>query len=1255
MADSEQLGLEVPSHHNQHLFSDHYLNEVLPNSLYWQALGDKARLVMDEVAGIFTAFAPSRNERQTEDNLVVKVLNALGHTYEVQAPLRTPEGTQTPDYVFYRNRGAVIAHKDQVLSDALPGEGGIAVGDAKYWNRPLDIAIKEKSADALSNKNPSYQIHYYMLHSGVTWGMLTNGKHWRLYHKDTAHKLDYFYEVDLEELVRVGDLGRFLYFYVFFRREAFDDGPLSVADILRESSDYAYNVGNSLKSQVYEALRHISQGFLDYKPNGLAADEKTLRIIHDNSLILLYRLIFILYAEARELLPLRDNQKYKEIYSLHAIKKSVARDLDSGRLYLPDSDLLWPKLKRLFNDINEGNPPLKVATFNGGLFDSAKYEFLTKYVVGDAHLQRAIDKLARVGNEFVDYRDLSVRHMGTIYEGLLEYRLQPLNSPEESWDVELVNDRGERKATGSYYTPDHIVKYIVENAVGPLLERVVSDKKSDAGKLQAVLQVNVLDPAMGSGHFLVEATEYIARFLVDLALTPKGKTREEADLAYWKRRVVQSCVYGVDLNPLAVELAKLSLWLTTVAKDRPLSFLDHHLRPGNSLVGAQLQHLNLVAASRRTRRSKDKREFDDAQANGQGSLMTDSDFTQRACTAVGFMKFIEESDAVDVAQVKAQEQAYEQLREQLADKYARRLNLVTADQVGMEIERKHRVLLSTYIASRNAFPVQALERIMDQADELAKQERFFHWELEFPEIYFDTFGRPLGNDSGFEAVVGNPPYVRREQLAGYREYFSSRFPRVYDSNADLYVYFYAQGLAQLRQHGRLAYISSSTFRWLDSGAALREHLTANSTLLQLVDFGDQQVFDDALTYPAIVVLDNARPAEHGGFILHTPGVFDSPSDEGSLVSLPRGREAWIFVSKGLGRIVYGREGSVTLSEFAKQPVYRGVTTGYNQAFVIDASKRDALVSADPACAEFIKPYVRGEDLHPWYQEKDVAWLIMIPSGWTNQTLGSGLSSEEAWAQFCRLCPVLANHLAPYAEAAQERYDKGEYWWELRPCSYYTAFEQLRIHSTKVSLFPSFSISAERLYAGNTSYVIPVSDLETGHYLLGLLNSRVSEFFCRSVFAPKANGYYEVQPGKLEQFPVPCCSKKVSGAIGAVARRTTSISQQRYALHCQVRHRLQSDFGTVIKAPNRTLAAWWKLDFASLRTELKKAFNTDIQVGSRDQWETWFSEQVAEHRRLTGEIVGLETKLNDLVYELYELTSDEINQVEKASKYSYGSR
>src|SRR5579872_5492937 len=231
MPDSQLPLPPPPLHNNRQLFSDHYLNEIFPARPEWRLLAERAQPVLQQIAELLAAYTPSENEAQTERELIRPILQILGHTFEVQPALKTPDGTKQPDYVFYRDAASLVAHKNRVLTDALPEQGGLAVGDAKHWDRPLDIAMKGRGGDPFSNRNPGYQIAFYMQHSGLAWGLLTNGRLWRLYHKDTAHKLDRFYEVDLEALVRAGQVEPFLYFYALFRREAFDNVPLGVGEI----------------------------------------------------------------------------------------------------------------------------------------------------------------------------------------------------------------------------------------------------------------------------------------------------------------------------------------------------------------------------------------------------------------------------------------------------------------------------------------------------------------------------------------------------------------------------------------------------------------------------------------------------------------------------------------------------------------------------------------------------------------------------------------------------------------------------------------------------------------------------------------------------------------------------------------------------------------------------------------------------------------------------------------------------------------
>jgi hypothetical protein len=275
-------------HRNSGLFSDHYLNVTLPRREDWQTLAVAARPVLDAVKSIYAAYTPSDNEAQIERDLIRPVLAALGHTFEVQAPLATSDGTKRPDYVFYRDDTALIGAKSKILTDDLLRGKAIAIGDAKSWDRPLDRTDKGrgKAGDALSNKNPSYQIAFYVQQSGVEWGILTNGRLWRLYHADSAHKLDRYYEVDLPALLAHGGVDAFLYFYGFFRRDAFDAGPLGVAALLHASVTYARDIGDTLKRQVYDALRHLAQGFLDYTQNNLTPETDTLKEIYDSSLFI---------------------------------------------------------------------------------------------------------------------------------------------------------------------------------------------------------------------------------------------------------------------------------------------------------------------------------------------------------------------------------------------------------------------------------------------------------------------------------------------------------------------------------------------------------------------------------------------------------------------------------------------------------------------------------------------------------------------------------------------------------------------------------------------------------------------------------------------------------------------------------------------------------------------------------------------------------------------------------------------------------
>src|SRR5439155_12359017 len=364
---------------------------------------------------------------------------------------------------------------------------------------------------------------------------------------------------------------------------------------------------------------------------------------YEAALIQLFRLLFILKAEADGLLKSR---------SISGQMAERIIDVNGGSVGGGDWDgtSFWHELRDVFEAI--------VSEYNGHLFesrpptsspaadDSSDYfaparALLESVTLPNQAIANALDRLLRVYDEDaegpqgkvrpirVDYSTLRVRELGTIYEGLLEWRLEPVSPAQvkagsvkllgdkritrkvRAGDFTLMADQSDRKATGSYYTPHYVVQFIGENTLKPLLDEIKEECGNDPAKIIArVLGLRILDPAMGSGHFLVFAVEYLADYLslqlgrLQASVAGSGKRAKksnqhdltlplDAPIEFIRARVAERCVYGVDINPLAVELSKLSLWVATAAKGAPLGFLNHHLRCGDSLLGvfsSELRH-----------------------------------------------------------------------------------------------------------------------------------------------------------------------------------------------------------------------------------------------------------------------------------------------------------------------------------------------------------------------------------------------------------------------------------------------------------------------------------------------------------------------------------------------------------------------------------------------------------------------------------------------------------------------------------------
>lgn len=393
---------------------------------------------------------------------------------------------------------------------------------------------------------------------------------------------------------------------------------------------------------------------------------------------------------------------------------------------------------------------------------------------------------------------------------------------------------------------------------------------------------------------------------------------------------------------------------------------------------------------------------------------------------------------------------------------------------------------------------------------MSDEERYrinpFDWETEFPEIM---------KNGGFDVVIGNPPYVRQEGLGDMKEYFQHKYT-VYHGMADLYAYFIEKGVSLLRDKGIFGYIVANKWMRANYGEPLRKWLK-RQCIEQIVDFGDLPVFQRATTYPCILVIGKGKPSSAFTAVkvktLEFKSLEDYVKENRHSVKLSiLDDKGWSLADERSAALLNKlKKAGIPLKEYGKGKIYYGIKTGLNEAFVIDAETRNRLISEDPKSKELIKPFLIGRDVKRYCIEDEGRYLILIPKGWTGQES----SSPDAWKWFKQNYPSIATHLLPFKEMAEKRYDKGEYWWELRACDYYAEFEKPKIIVPTIVQSASYTLDNSGFYSNDKTSIIATGDL----YLLGILNSRVADFVMHSISSTKQGGYFEYKPMYFSQIPI----------------------------------------------------------------------------------------------------------------------------------------
>lgn len=618
------------------------------------------------------------------------------------------------------------------------------------------------------------------------WGIVSNGLKIRLLRDNPSLTRPAYIEADLQRIFEEELFADFAAFWLIFHASRFGS-PDGVSEhcALEEWRAEAHEVGEralaDLQKCVKNALRELGNGFVQYQGNiklrvALQDGSFSPMEYYQELLKVIYRFIFLFTAEDRDILHIPgDNEEgqklYNEGYSIARLREMALKRHNYD--IFPD---LWESLQITFKGLAQGAEPLQLPAL-GGLFAEEQCPYLDSALIDNNRLLKAIYSLSffRTGEVLarINYLDMDTEELGSVYESLLELHPQ-VNVEALPWTFSFAGDDmgggvsgSERKLSGSYYTPDSLVQELIKSALEPVIARTLTENPQDPAT--ALLKLKIIDPACGSGHFLLAAARRIA---AELSRLEADTSQQDEDLyRHSMRMVVQRCIYGVDLNPMAVELCKTALWLETIEPGMPLGFLDNHIRCGNSLVGVRDPNIMEDGIPDAAFKALSGDEPDIVKelkkVNKQAGKAVHGDLFSGDTLVLESSSFaiIDDMPENSLSDIKAKKEAF--LKAHQDTNSQRMADLFTAAFfVPKKISTRDSVPLTEDL-NRARKGMVPREKALSAARDLAKQYRFFHWHLEFPQVF---------TNGGFDVVLGNPPWERIKLQE--EEFFASRSPEI---------------------------------------------------------------------------------------------------------------------------------------------------------------------------------------------------------------------------------------------------------------------------------------------------------------------------------------------------------------------------------------------------------------------------------------------------------------------------------------------
>jgi 23S rRNA G2445 N2-methylase RlmL len=725
-----------------------------------------------------------------------------------------------------------------------------------------------------------------------------------------------------------------------------------------------------------------------------------------------------------------------------------------------------------------------------------------------------------------------------------------------------------RKQTGSFYTPRPVVQYMVEESLIAYLETAMAtglDQQTAGGTapplqerlrhllayneeepkftqeerqrlIAAIDQAKILDPACGSGAFPIGTLQTLVFVLGKLdpgntlwkaqqlanvqldrehaqkiedaevreqALETLDNKREEMEQAFAydaldyarKLYLIQNCIYGVDIQPIAVQIAKLRCFIALIVDQQPADD-----QPNRGILALPNLETRFVAAN----------------------TLLGSGVQQAALRGQQVLKLEAELETVRKRHFDAKTP---KTKRKYRDDDAR-----LRQQIGKEL-KKDGVPGATadMLAQWNPYDQNATAGFFDPV-----------WMFSMPP------------DEGFAVVLGNPPYVRQEKIKEFKEQFKAAYT-CYTGMADLYVYFYERSMQLLKANGILTFISSNKYFRAGYGKKLRQYLATQATILQVIDFGDAPVFT-AIAYPSIIVArKGTSPMSHqvraldwqpGEEVATFAQVFTETSF--ALAQKELTADGWRLEPPTVMRLLEKlRKAGTPLGEYVGGRFYRGITTGYNEAFVIDRATRDSLIAEHPSSEEVLKPLLRGRDVKRWRVQPQDLWLVFIPWHFPlhmdESITGASLKSE---AEFKKSYPAIYQHLMQFKKQLSQRntaetgirYE----WYALQRCAatYWQEFEQPKIIYPNICKRNEFAWDETGYYANAKTFILP----GTTKYLLGVLNSSVMMWLFTQLLAKLQNDFFEPRGIFMSQLPIPPATAKQRKPIEQLVERILAAKQ-----------------------------------------------------------------------------------------------------------------